>query len=261
MRRRQNIVWRPAFLALGLAVVWSSIEAQPKIVSFAWAESQARLPFVSCKSDGQLGPRLGPRASGPTPAVAPSLAPQLAYYASQSLGVVAPRGWHCFGLYGSDGATLFVTPQRHDANYFFGSENKLTGSAVQLTLSLEGTSGRFLVARVAARLFPKYRAFVRRIIREGVESASDFPFGPFPHDFLTRRSNDDVEFMTPAMMDGIGAYSRLSKDADPIYGLAIMTKARNLVLLDVRTAREQRQLIPAIIEAARSQHRAFPVEQ
>ena len=36
----------------------------------------------------------------------PAAAAQLAYHAPSDLGVLAPRGWQCLGLYGSNGSIL-----------------------------------------------------------------------------------------------------------------------------------------------------------
>lgn len=257
----RNVVRLVLLLVSALGAGGMGIAAVPRLSSAARAASQAQLPFVSCRSDGQVGRRPGPRSTPRQPSVPSSLAPDLAYYASAELSVVAPRHWHCFGYYGSGGATLFVTPMRLGAADLSDPDKKLSGPAVELDLSLGTTSGRFKVAQVAARLFPRRRAFVRRIIREGVMSAHDFPFGPSPHDSLTRRGNNEVEFVTPARMRGMGTVSRLAENAEPIHGLAIMTKSNNLLLLDVRTRPNQRQLVSAIIAATRAQGRAHSLKQ
>ncbi len=71
------------------------------------------IPFVGCGSDGQLGPVKAPQGQRKLVAISADLAQQLAYYKSEyGIGVVAPRGWHCFGTYGSNGSTLYVTPDR-----------------------------------------------------------------------------------------------------------------------------------------------------
>jgi hypothetical protein len=216
------------------------------------AAASDRVPFVACASDGQAGPRPGPKDSGHAPAVAPSLAGKLAYYASADLSVLAPRGWHCIGLYGSNGATLVVTPEAHQAADVLKPNFHLTGPAVELSLSLGSTSGRFEVAQVAARLFPSQRAFVQRIIAEGIEPASDFPFGPYPADKLTRRSNTDVEFQTPAHADGMGTTSFLAKNASPISGVAIMTARGDLVVVDVRTPPGSSDVTASVVAQTRA---------
>jgi hypothetical protein len=56
------------------------------------------------------------------------------------------------------------------------------------------TSGRFQVARVIARVFPTQKAFADGVIKEGIELASDFPFGPYPTDTLKYHGDVTVEF-------------------------------------------------------------------
>ncbi len=43
--------------------------------------------------------RIGPR----------EVAQKLAYFKTTHIGVLAPRGWHCFGTYGSGGESIIVT--------------------------------------------------------------------------------------------------------------------------------------------------------
>src|SRR5689334_17256314 len=50
------------------------------------------------------------------PVVPEIVAGDLAHYvAASGPGVLAPRGWHCLGLHGSNGNQLVVTPEVHDA--------------------------------------------------------------------------------------------------------------------------------------------------
>ena len=125
-------------------------------------------------------PRLLRKNRVQSPTLPQALARSLAYYASAGLGVLAPRGWYCFELYGSSGLTLIVTPERHDARDLFRPDSHLTGPVIQLSFFFGDTSGRFLVAQVAARLFPVKKSFVQQIIDEGIEPPSDFPSGPYP---------------------------------------------------------------------------------
>ncbi len=175
---------------------------------------------------------------------------RLAYYASTDLGVLAPRGWHCFALYGSDGATLVVTPELHDATDLVRPETKLTGPAIVLSRMLGGTSGRFEVARVAARLFPVARPFVQHVIDEGFVPKEEIHFGPYPNDMLTRRSDTEVEFVTPGNSDGIGTHNYIvAKNGQPISGVAILLPEddTDLVKLDIRLPLEMRDLSTAIM--------------
>jgi len=229
--------------------------ATPSTPSQPHATTSERVPFVACQSDGQVGPRSGPKDSGQAPTIPQSVAHDLAYYASTDLGVLAPRGWNCFGLYGSGGSTLIVTPESHGATDLLSGAATLIGPAVTVSLSYHDTSGRFEVAQVAARLFPAKKMFVEQVIHEGVEPESNFPFGPYPNDILKRRGDFEVEFETPANMDGMGTRGRLmKKNADAISGLAIMTRDGDLLQLNVRTPPPLRNLIPTILESTLRQN-------
>ena len=214
------------------------------------------VPFVGCASDGQAGPLAAPAGTSNAVAVAPALAQRLAYYkAEYSSGVLAPRGWHCFSTYGSNGASLFVSPDPIDSKTLLSLDWKgFTGPAVQISVSSGGTSGRFEVAKVIARVFPEYKAFAQSVIAEGIEPASDFPFGPYPNDKLTYRSKSVVEFETPANSQGLGTDSRLQMNASPIDGVAIVSGAdTDLVQLSARVPETDRDLIPAMIAQVESE--------
>lgn len=206
-----------------------------------------RVPFVGCKSDGQVGPLGAPKDRGAAPRVRAAIASRLAWYASNNTGgVFGPRGWHCFELYGSNGSVLMVTPDRFGQNPFAA---KLTGPAIQLSISSSETSGRFEAAQIAARLFPNRRAFVESVIGEGIEPKADFVFGPFPQDRIHRLSPDVVAFETPATMEGMGTKSRLLKSGASIRGLVRMDRDNNATLLAVRLAPDQQDLAAYVIDA------------
>lgn len=100
-----------------------------------------------------------------------------------------------------------------------------------------------------ARVFPSRHELVRKVIEEGIEPANLFPSGPYPKDKLTYRSKDRVEYETPAETDGVGTQSRLLKNADPIYGVAILVGgAPDLAYLAVRLPPEMMDLAPLIIQ-------------
>jgi len=186
-------------------------------------------------------------------AIPAGVAQRLAYYkAEYSSGVLAPRGWHCFSTYGSNGASLFVSPDPIDAKTLLSLDWKgFTGPAVQISVSSGGTSGRFEVAKVIARVFPEYKTFAQNVIAEGIEPASDFPFGPYPSDKLTYRAKNIVEFETPANAQGLGTDSRLQMNASPIDGVAIIAGAdTDLVQLSARVPANDSDLIPAMVGQA-----------
>lgn len=210
----------------------------------------SRVPFVGCKSDGQTGPVAAPEGESKVVLMDAKAAQQLAYYASQKdFGVLAPRGWNCFGTHGSNGDTLYVSPQPiNAANLLPATWTGFTGPAIQLSHEHGDTSGRSDVAKTIARAFPARRAFARTVIDDGTEPASSFPFRPYPNDKLTYRSNEIVEYQTPANTEGLGTNSSLQSNADPISGVAIlMGKVPDLLQLSVRLPMAQAGLTPFLI--------------
>ena len=230
------------------------------LLALAWAAGAAaaeptQVPFVGCPSDGQLGPQPAPRRSA-VPRVPPAAAAQLAYYASAGLGVFAPRGWHCFGLYGSNGAILIVTAEAHSARDLLDEPSPLRGPAVQITYSEGGTSGRFEVASVIARAFPAHMDFARGVAAEGI--GDPLPNGPYRTDRMVRLRPTAVGYTTPAGREGLGTDSRLAPNERPIDGLAILDPEgdMNLIKLDVRLPAAQAGLATAILNAALPPRRA-----
>jgi hypothetical protein len=215
------------------------------------APKSVSVPFIGCKADGQTGPLDAPRGTSKVVSVSPEAAQKLAYYkAEQGGGVLAPRGWYCFETYGSNGNNLYISPTPIDSKNVLSEKwEGLTGPAIQFTTELGGTSGRFEVAKIIARVFPAHKAFVRKVIAEGIEPANSFPFSPYPDGKLTYKNSETVEYTTPAQTDGLGTHSRLKKNADPISGVAILTAPdTDLLLLSVRLPPDQVNLIPAIIQ-------------
>jgi hypothetical protein len=209
------------------------------------------VPFVGCKSDGQVGPLEAPKGKSKVFSIGKEKAQRLAYYkAEEGVGVLAPRGWFCFGTYGSNGSNLYISQQPMDADTLIWSSWKgFTGPAVQMSVESGGTSGRFRVACTIARVFPAHKAFARQVIAEGIEPASDFPFGPYPHDRLVYKNKEMVEYETPAHTDGLGTASQLRKNADPIRGAAILVGPdTDLLSLSVRLPHEMDGLTPVIIQ-------------
>jgi hypothetical protein len=198
-----------------------------------------------------MGPLKAPTGQSKLITLPAGVAQRLAYYkAEYSAGVFAPRGWHCFSTYGSDGANLFVSPDAIDGKTVLLSTDwkGFSGPAIQISVSDGGTSGRFQVAKIIARVFPEYKAFAESVIAEGIEPASDFPFGPYPNDKLTYRSKSVVEFETPANREGLGTFSRLQVNASPIEGVAILAgEDTDLILLSARLSEKDCDLIATIV--------------
>lgn len=215
------------------------------------AKNVVSVPFVGCESDGQVGSVKAPSGRTRAMAIPAAAARRLAYYkAEEGIGVLAPRGWRCFGTYGSNGAALYVSPDPFNAaDLFSTSWRGFAGPAVQVSQEAGDTSGRFAVAKVIARVFPAHKAFVEGVIAEGIEPASSFPSGPYPADTLKYRGDNIVEFRTPAQKEGLGTASRLQKNDSPIYGVAILLgEEPSLVQLSVRLPSEISDLVQLLIE-------------
>jgi hypothetical protein len=211
----------------------------------------ARVPFVGCSSDGQTGPVDAPTGKSRAFPLSAKTALQLAYYQTENgFGVLAPRGWYCFGAYGSAGDTLYVSPQPIDtANLSSSTWTGFRGSAVQMRREYGGTSGRFSVARTIARVFPAHRKFVQSVIKGRVPPAGPFAWGPCPNDKLVYKNNEIVEYETPAQTDGLGTSFSLQKNANPIRGVAILVgEEPDLLHLAIRLPRDMAELTSVIVQ-------------
>jgi len=222
--------------------------------SGAASAAATTVPFVGCASDGQVGPLKAPTGKPKAENIPPSVAARLAYFkAEYGPGVLGPRGWHCLGTYGSNGANLYLSPRPIKASKLFSESWKgFGGSAIQASVSDGGTSGRFEVAKIIERVFPAHESFAQSVIDEGIEPESAFPKGPYPADKLTNLSKEMVEFLTPANADGLGTHSRLLKDDVPIRGVAILEGQNepSVILLSIRLPASMNDLADAIIKQA-----------
>jgi hypothetical protein len=211
----------------------------------------AQVPFVGCASDGQVGPVSAPISKSMVLLIAADAAQRLAYYkAEEGAGVLAPRGWHCFCMYGSNGSSLYVSPQPIVPTDLLSTNwGGFGGPIIEITAEDGDTSGRFGVAATIARVFPAHREFVDKVMAERIWPASSFVFGPYPADRLIYRSNEAVEYQTPGNADGLGTESRLKKNATPISGVAIlMGQTPDLLQLSVRLPQNLADLTPVIIQ-------------
>ncbi|HEY1836421.1 MAG TPA: hypothetical protein VGG36_02095 [Rhizomicrobium sp.] len=184
--------------------------------------TQVRIPRIGCPADGQVGPQKAPPNGTKVVQLSPAAANRLAWYVgAYGTHTLAPRGWGCIELSGSNGSMLLVTPQAVKATDFLSKKWKgITGFGVTVLARVGDTSGRFAVAEVAARVFPAARKFVNAVIAEGLEQPSDFPAEPYPHDSLTYRTGTLVEFTTAPHAKGLGTLTWLEPNARPILGMA-----------------------------------------
>lgn len=193
------------------------------------ANAQTSVPYVGCPGDGQTGPYVAAKGSPKPVRLPPAVANQLAWYEYNGdaghFGTLGPRGWNCFATIGSNGWSLYIAPEPLSSAKVLEHKNwkGFTGPAIQFSGSEGGTSGRFEVAQVVARIFPAHRDYARSIIAEGFGPASDYPFGPFPSDHLTYKGKELVEFTTPAQHKGLGTMSWLLPSDQPITGFALLS--------------------------------------
>ena len=223
--------------------------AQPGDVKSSGESKPARVPFVGCPSDGQVGPMDAPKGVSMSFPISPAAAKQLAYYqGANGPGVLGPRGWHCFETYGSSGEALLISPEAIDDGRIMGNDWKgFSGAAIEFSRSDGDTSGRFKVAEIMARVFPGHKQFVQRVVAEGL--VPSFESGPYPADRLTYRGKNMVEFQTPPNSKGLGTdASMLQPNNSPVSGVAILFGSTpDLLLLQVRLPAELQPLANDII--------------
>lgn len=181
--------------------------------------------------------------------ILPPLASKLTFYrGGYSADVLGPRNWHCLELEGSNGQTLFVTPGKLSSRDFLVARKGIIGFGITLVGRSGETSGRFDVAELIARVFPKYKPFARLVITERIVPARQFQFGPFVADRLTYKSDRVVEYVTPPRSKGLGTMFCLMPDGAPIEGVAILVgDPPDAAVLGVRLPAELSDLTPAII--------------
>ncbi len=223
------------------------------------AEPVQPVNFVGCASEGMSGPAPAPQDDGKSPRLPADMASALSYYVSAGdLAVLAPAGWQCQQIYGSNGAELFIMPTRQPTANLYGDQPALNGPVVELQWINGFTSGREDVARIAARLFPARPDLVRSAREEEPDFTMVFPHGPYLTDTVIRHGPADVEYCTPAGRQGMGTDSRLGRDNTAIHGAALMTVDGNLVKIDVRLPQGSEALAQTIIDQVRKKVHAVP---
>lgn len=206
------------------------------------SQATVQVPFVGCRSDGQVGPLAAPPNGTVQLATDPKTAERLAVYqAENGPAVLAPRGWACFGKYGSSGTVVSVAPA--DA----GARDANSKYIVQAWLIDGDTSGRFTVADIIGRVFPAHRSFADEVLSEHLINGLTIPSGPFPGDHLTYRSDRVVEYASPANSKGMGTYYLMPNPHD-IRGVTVLTPESDVRHLALRLPPEMNDLAFAIIE-------------
>jgi hypothetical protein len=235
--------------------------APPHVVAVAQSPASAPAPgetpsavsgkfeFVGCAGNGQQGPRLPSAAPRVLPEYPPEIGARLAYYASDKLAAIAPRGWHCIAGSNSAGDALLITPEVQAAQDIFGASKKISGPAVFASRSYSATDGKLEVAKIAAQAFPIAKKFVKTVTDKSPEIRSGIHFGSSPGDTINRPSDTDVEFETAANSDGLGTAGRLEKNGQPIVGAAMLSGDMDLFKIDIRLRPEDKNLVPVVMQA------------
>jgi hypothetical protein len=243
MRERRSILLKSVFL----------LSAVPSLI-FGQAKPLVRVPLVGCPSYGPTGLMSVAKDADKAVQISASAAAKLAYYKSEwNPGVLAPRGWKCIGMSGTTGVVLVVLPQDLKTNDLLSlARRDIVGPAVQVRQSDKNRFSREWIAKVCAKVFPKYKTFTKSLIKEmDLLPASDFPFGPFPSDKLIYKSDRTVEYRTPPNLKGLGTMDRVKAYTRPIQGVAILKgQPDTLMFLAARLPADMDELAPSIIQQA-----------
>jgi hypothetical protein len=214
---------------------------------------EADVPTVACPQDGQAEP-LDPPVLPKSARVPEGTATSLAFYSAYEgvrAGVLAPRGWDCFGTYGSSGTTLYVVPHPVGGPILDRFDKVKEGPAVIKRFADGDTSGHYELAKISARIFPRARDLVERIREVGVDH--DYAFTPWPADRLDYLTDFAVGYVTPAEAHGLGSAIGLPPTREPISGLVFLMSNKEkipyLEELAVRLERSDQRLYAAIAVA------------
>lgn len=234
---------------------WLATAAFIALLGTAHAEnvSAAQVPFVGCPGIGGADPGPWPTPHGapkslPSQPIVPAV--RLAYYrAVTGPGVFAPRGWHCRTWGGSSGSFIIVTPSAPPAVIPREPVKELGVIGIE---SYGGTSGRFEVAEVSARLFPDVMAdFIAQVKAEGFPSPDFSQIHPFSDDRYTYLTPRLVKFTTPAHHEGIGS-GIFVPSTDPVRGVISLSpgdaRYPDLLQFEIRFSSSDDQLARALID-------------
>jgi uncharacterized protein YecT (DUF1311 family) len=262
--RLRPVIFSNWILAIGIGSAVADVSLRPETLAHInkfWTTlppplSQRRLveadiPAVGCPSDGQVGPQDAPTLPKSVHVIVPEgTASKLAYY-SANASVLAPKGWDCFGTYGSGGSTIYVVPSKLGDPILDRSEKVKDGPVVIKNVFISATSGRFPVAQISARIFPLARIFVERVRDEGLDDPSNYVFAPWATDRLNYLSDFAVSYVTPSGANGLGTDFGPAPGKEPISVLVFLTvigngEGPNLERLAVRLHRADQRLYAAI---------------
>jgi hypothetical protein len=239
---------RAALAGMAIATLLLGCSKQPAAL--------VSIPFVGCPADGQVGPLDAPQGSSKVVIAGEAPEGEIAYYKGQQApGVFAPRGWHCRVWYGSSGGSLVVTAAPIDSPPFPPPTFK--DEAIEMSLSLGGTSGRFAAAEHAF-LFPGAPSAILQGLKEvdDLMRIDDAPRQPSPGDII-KSDGLVAEFTTPSNQKGLGSERLLEPSTDPITGIAVLRVSEpneppDLIVFRARLGSQWRRLEKTILKLNRT---------
>lgn len=135
-------------------------------------------------------------------------------------------------------------------------EQGASGFAIEIRLEDGTSSGRFDVANLISRVFPRFRNFAEEVRDLDPDLNIVLPTGPFTTDKLTYRGSSVVEFETPASRKGLGTEnSFLRPSATSIFGVAMLLgdhpqNVPSALVVTTRLPASLGRLAPAIVREA-----------
>lgn len=176
-------------------------------------ERGALLPFVGCVRYESRGPQPVPKEDSQRARhIDPSFADRLAWYSSgRTSFVVAPRGWHCIEARDKERNSVFIVSEAPYSLEDFQTRKPIGGPAVVKVEISPGSANHLVVARAAARYFPK--AYPKAIRQAGIGRLASYR-----HDKLLARYdiNKMAIYETPPHRQGLGTEDLLRPEALPI---------------------------------------------
>jgi hypothetical protein len=154
---------------------------------------------------------------------------------------------------------LYVVPNSISGSILDRPE-KIGGATAIVLIGFSGeTSGRFGMAKIAARIVPRARAFAEKVKAEQFDDPAEYVFDPWPQDTVVRLSDFTASYMTLPTVVGLGTMYGPMAGSEPIKGLVFLNLGSSsggpyLVKLAVRLPETIAHLYPAIAIAQLAVH-------